>query len=144
MKLAIIDFNRTVYDPEAGMLIPGARAMLAMLKERMTVVLVSKNEPGRDGALDMLGIRHFFAEVIFTEKKSAELFREIIHRHRSSPGETYVIGDYIYEEITHGNVVGAKTIRFKNGKFAHCTPERAQEEPWQTVTALSEVEALAK
>ena len=42
MKLAIIDFNRTIYDPETNGLVPGALTMLQALSAVMPLVLVSK------------------------------------------------------------------------------------------------------
>ncbi|MDB5237900.1 MAG: hypothetical protein JWM46_170 [Candidatus Kaiserbacteria bacterium] len=144
MKLTIIDFNRTVYDPDTGELVPGALALLQSLSARMPVVLVSRNEPGRGDIVSELGIASYFAEAIFTPAKSPELFLEIMERHRTHPQETLVIGDYITEEIMHGNKAGARTIRLKRGKFKDHTPKRPEEEAWRTVDDLSEIEELLK
>ncbi len=142
MKLTIIDFNRTVYDPETGGLVPGALTLLQSLSARMPVVLVSKNEPGRGDILHAFGIEQFFAETVFTIAKSPELFAEIMERHSARPQETLVIGDYITEEIAHGNIIGARTIRLKRGKFKDHIPKRPEEEAWRSVEHLSEIEEL--
>lgn len=142
MKLTIIDFNRTIYDPETNGLVPGAVPLLQDLSSRMPVVLVSKNEPGRGDILNTLGIGQFFAETIFTIAKSPELFMEIMERHGAQPDETLVIGDYITEEIAHGNSVGAQTIRLKRGKFKDHIPKRSEEEAWRTVEELSQIKDL--
>lgn len=144
MKLTIIDFNRTVYDPDTGALVPGALSLLQSLSARMPVVLVSRNEPGRGDILNDLGIASFFSETIFTSAKSPELFLEIMERHRTHPQATLVIGDYISEEIAHGNIAGARTIRLKRGKFKGHMPKRPEEEAWRTVDDLSEIEGLLK
>jgi putative hydrolase of the HAD superfamily len=139
MKLAIFDFNRTIYDPENSTLILGARQVLQSLQTSgVELVLVSKREAGRAEILENLGIRDLFTEVIFTNEKTARLFTEIIARCGHTPETTYVIGDHPYGEIREGNRAGARTIRFKQGKFATLKPEHADDEPWRTISDLSE------
>ena len=144
MKLAIIDFNRTIYEPETNGLVPGALAMLQALSAVMPLVLVSKLEQGREEILSALGVDHFFKETVFTPAKSGRLFMDIIARHGAQPHTTYIIGDYFLEEITHGNNIGAKTIWLRRGNFAKHVPKRPEEEAWRTIEDLSEVEELVK
>ncbi len=144
MKLAIIDFNRTIYDPETNGLVPGAFSMLQALSAVMPLVLVSKLEQGREEILNALGVDHFFKETVFTPAKSSALFMDIIGRHGGQPHTTYIIGDYFLEEITHGNNIGAKTIWLRRGKFAKHVPKRPGEQAWRIIEDLSEIEELVK
>lgn len=143
MKLAIIDFNRTLYDPDTGGLIAYAEEMLKTLTDMgVRLVLVSKDEGGREDVLASLGITPYFAETVFTPKKTPELFVRLIENHGSTIEETYVIGDYLAEEITHGNAAGLKTIRLVRGKFAHHMPSGAHDTPWRSVDSLHSVAEL--
>lgn len=111
MKLAIIDFNRTLFDPEKRALISGAREGLMYLAEQgLTLVLVSRREGGRAALWKTLGIAGYFAETHFVEEKTKDLFEDILLRFDVSAEETYVIGDYLPDEISIGNSLGAKTI----------------------------------
>ena len=142
MKLAIIDFNRTIFDPETGGLIPGAQGALdALEQKKITLVLVSRREAGRNATLNELGISKYFAETVFVPEKTPELFEDIIRRYRTKPEETYVIGDYFPEEIHAGISIGAKTIRLKRGKFSDLSLRKGGE-PWKTIKHLKEITEL--
>ena len=142
MKLAIIDFNRTIYDPETGALTPGALDALDFLIQKgFTLVLISKKEEGRDTKLVELGISNYFAEAMFVEKKTPELFNEILNKYGVLPAETVVLGDHVHSEISAGNAVGAKTIRFRSGKFKDLEPRKG-DEPTYTITQLNEIAEL--
>lgn len=133
----IFDFNRTVFDPDSGALVPGALRLLTTLKERgVPLHLVSKREAGRDDALQRLGIAHFFLSTSFVDDKEERL-RELISE---SSDTTYVIGDHLHNEIRIGNRHGAKTIWLKRGRFASLTPESDEDHPWRTVSNLHEIE----
>lgn len=138
MTLMIIDYNRTLYDPEEDCLFQGALELLQALKKKeVTLVLVSRKEEGRSTRLSELGIEDFFSEILFVEEKNEQLFRAIRTRY---PGQfCYVLGDYLYQEIRAGNQACAATIHFKHGKFAECVPESHEDIPDVVVTQLSEV-----
>lgn len=135
----ILDFNRTVYDPELDALAEGAKDALEALKAAGHALhLVSKLEPGRDDALDALGIRQYFESVAFVPEKE-----EAMHRiAESAAGTVFVVGDHLHNEIRIGNRLGARTVWVKQGKFASLQPEGEHDEPWRTASSMREVPAL--
>jgi FMN phosphatase YigB (HAD superfamily) len=137
MNLTIIDFNRTIYDPDQDGLIDGARELLEALSGAMPVVLVSKQESGRDDVLERLDIRQYFADVHFTTEKSARMFLDIMRRFGATPHSTLIIGDHPQREIAIGIELGARTVHFKQGRFAGY--EYRSGEPWRVVEHLLEV-----
>lgn len=139
MKLAIIDFNRTVYDPDSDSLIEGCREFLEVLRaSNVRMVLLSRNEGSRADILERLGVAEFFSEKNFVDEKTAQVITDIIERAGVSPEATVVIGDYIYQDIRAGNQAGAQTIHFKRGKFADCEPKSSDDIPDHVVTDFSQ------
>lgn len=135
----IFDFNRTLYNPDTMTLMEGAMAMLRTLKELgHSLYLVSKREAGRTKALEELEISEFFTDICFVDTKEAAIEKII----REAADTTYVIGDYLHNEIRIGNRLGARTIWFQRGKFAHLTPETRHDIPWRTVQTLDDVPVL--
>ncbi len=137
--LAIVDFNRTLYNPDTGGLTEGALELLQSLKNcGIVMVLVSKIGDGREAMLEELGINDFFVEVFFVSEKTEALFQEIIARYQ--PTRAYVVGDHLHQEIRAGNAAGAITIHFRQGRFADLLPEGEFDAPRAVITRL--VDAL--
>ncbi len=135
----IFDFNRTLFDPETDALLEGAALVLATYQsEGKELHLISRKEKDRDGTLDRLGIREFFASVSFVEDKHEALRLRI----GSSTGPVYVIGDHLHTEIRFGNRYGAKTVWLKRGRFSHLLPETDEDIPWRTIGSLEELNDL--
>ena len=85
MTLMIIDYHRTLYDPDTDALVDGAHELLTELKARdVLLVLVSRREGERDKRIQELGISSFFDEVLFVEDKTEQVFRYIRSRY---PGQ---------------------------------------------------------
>jgi len=144
-KLMIFDLNRTLYDPDTKTLMPGALDVLSACTDAgMPLALVSRKEPGRDVLLSKLGIDHLFVSTTFVEKKDADLFLSLMKRHGVEPQHTYIVGDYLYEEIRAGNSCGAKTIWFQNGPFVELLPEGPHDIPWRRIRSLSELMPLCE
>jgi FMN phosphatase YigB (HAD superfamily) len=142
MQLIIFDFNRTIFDPDTGALMPDTREVLEHFDARqIPMVLVSRNEGGREDLLTTLDIARYFKEIAFVEDKTPELFLSLIQKSGASPQETWVVGDYLESEILHGNVIGARTVRLKRGKFADLQP-RQETEPMHTIEHLRELMGL--
>ena len=139
-NLAVIfDFNRTLYDPETGDLVVGARKVLDDLRARsIPLYLVSKNEEGRSRILEDLGVKDAFEEIFYANDKSPSLFLEIAGRAGLNPADIFVVGDYLHKEIRSGNIAGMKTIHFKSGKFANLAPQTPADHPWRTITDFSD------
>jgi FMN phosphatase YigB (HAD superfamily) len=127
-KLVIFDFNRTIYDPENGKLIKGVKWVLSrLLKAKVKMILVSKNEKDRAALFSKFGLEKYFEELFFVEDKSEEVFRKIAKKYHSS--NIYVVGDYLHEEIYYGNLIGAETIWFRSGKFSDLKMRNKQDKP---------------
>ena len=113
----IFDLNRTLYDPDRDALMPDALSVLERLRGLgICLVLVSRDERGRDGVVERFALAPFFSEVLFVNEKTPERFAEIIARY-ATPQETIVVGDYPDDEIRCGNACGAITVRLRSGKF---------------------------
>ena len=140
MRLAIIDFNRTIYDPETDAAVPGAAPMLAALREAgFTLVLVSMREAGRSDTLEQLGFADSFDKTLFVDEKTPELFLSLAREYGIEPEDTIVIGDHPLGEIACGTLAGMRTIRLRRGRFAHLTHEHERTKPWRTVAELVEI-----
>ena len=141
MKLIIFDFNRTLYDPEKGVLIEGAAEIIEHCSRSHRLALISMREKGRDGLIGTLGIASFFSSIVITDAKTAELFKEVIASCGATPGETVIIGDRVTDEIAIGKEIGTKAIWFRAGKFASIEPIPGRE-PDHVISTLVEAKWL--
>ncbi len=136
MTTIIFDLNRTLFDPEAGALMPGAFEVLEECSRRgHALYLISRFEKSREGMVKDLGIEHFFSEIHFVDDKEKDI-KKIIE---GAEGEVYLVGDYLYDEIRFGNRYGAHTIWFKSGAFKNVLPENPEDIPRHTIESLIEV-----
>ena len=120
---AIIDFSRTLYDPDQGKLIGGAKELLNALQHKeYRMVLVSRTKDLQHEHLEHLGIRHFFCEIIITATKDEGMFSAIANDLGVDSAQVVAIGDKAQSEIVVGKKAGMKTIWFKSGKYAHELP----------------------
>lgn len=139
-KLAVVDFNRTVYEPTTGKLVEGALVALTILKNAGFVLyLVSKKEAGRENILKELGVRHFFEKVKFLEEKSVSAFKKIISGLKIQKRNIYFIGDYLHDEIRMGNQCGVRTVWFKHPKYADLKPQMPEDKAWKEILHMSEL-----
>lgn len=142
LKAVIFDFNRTVFDPDADALMPGAAELIAMLRKNgVTLFLIAKGDDERRKNIERLGLVPFFAKIIVNQSKSAEDYQSCVNL---CPGSTqfFAIGDRVREEIRHANSCGMTTIWFRNGKFSSEEPESDEELPHFTIASLAEAAAL--
>ena len=140
MKAVIFDFNRTLYNPEAGAFTEGAIDTLDKLKAKgILLFLIGKGTNERTSLINELGLHRYFDEIIVKEEKELADFKYLQKKHPKA--EFYVFGDRVKKEIKYGNACGFKTIWFKNGKFATELPEGPDETPWETVQDFSDIEA---
>ncbi|MBI2573370.1 HAD hydrolase-like protein [Candidatus Woesearchaeota archaeon] len=120
---AILDFSRTLYDPDNGCLIEGAKELLnALQHKKYQMILVSRTKDLQHKHLEHLGIRHFFSEIIITTTKDESMFSAIANDANINPAQVLVIGDKAQSEIIAGKKAGMKTIWFRSGKYAHEIP----------------------
>jgi len=133
-KGIILDFNRTVFDPDANSLFPGALEAIKLLyHEGFVIVLVAKENDGRENLIKSLEIDQYFSEIMFVSEKTAHLFKEIKATFKMQANKSFVIGDRVRSEIESGNSAGFLSIWFQNGKFANELPENAMQFPNFTV-----------
>lgn len=139
-KLAVVDFNRTVYEPETGKLVDGALKALTSIKNADFVLyLVSRKETGRENILEKLGVKHLFTKVEFVKEKSISSFQKIIAKAKVCKGNIYFIGDYLYDEIRMGNQCGVKTVWFKHQKYADLKPQTPEDRAWKEIAHMREL-----
>lgn len=139
MKI-IFDYNRTIFDPEAGELYPGVFDLIDELNLKHDLYLVSKAEAGRKEVLSNLGIDKFFKKVVFTDNKSKGTFEEIIE----SEKRVIVVGDRVRGEITIGNKLNCITVWVRQGKFSEEYPESEIEIPKHTINNIEELREIIK
>lgn len=138
--LILFDFNRTLFDPDTGSVVPGAHEVLAELKNAgATLYLVSRLEAGRADIVSELGLDPYFVGTAFVEEKNAELFENILQKYPTPRERVYVVGDHLHGEIRHGNTCLFRTIWLKRGRFKRLQPQTHGDVPWQTVEELSDI-----
>lgn len=137
-KVILFDFNRTLYDSDAGKLFPEVLELLAVLRQReYRLHLVCMIGEGRDTLITDLILDKYFDTIHMVKEKTLKLFKQLLI------GDiNIVIGDRIRKEIALGVASGAKTIWFKNGKFAGELPQTDAEQPMHTIFSLSELYEL--
>lgn len=142
-KIVIIDFKRTLYDPDKDKLIAGARRLLQFLKDKKILIyLIGKGDYNLKVKVKELEIASFFKEMIFNENKPASLYKDVLNKTGCQKNNCLVIGDRIKEEIKTCNLLGIKTIWFKNGKYASEKPTSKNEFPTFTVCKINEINQL--
>jgi len=140
----IFDYNRTIFDPDAVGLMPGAKAVLEMLQKKgVTLFLIAKGDDERRKQIEQLGLVPYFKKIVVNQSKSADDYKSCV---LLCPEGTrfFAVGDRVKEEIRHANGCGMTTIWFRNGKFASEEPSDDAERPMHTVSSLSEAAELIK
>ncbi|USN53238.1 MAG: HAD family hydrolase [Candidatus Nomurabacteria bacterium] len=133
----VFDFNRTLYDPAQGALVPGALEVLARLQRRYTLALFSRAIPTRTELIRSLGLASFFSEIVVSRRKSQRELQRIVKG--CAIGNSFVIGDRVRKEIALGNRLGLQTVWVRQGKFASELPRSAEEQPTFTVSRLQDI-----
>lgn len=144
-KIIIFDLFRTLYDPDNDELFLGTKEVLVELKRRgFTLVLLTREEPGRNNIVHYFGLNDLFDQVIYTRHKSQEEFEKIIKENDADRAESYVVGDVVREEIVLGNQAGLKTVWLCAGKFSAHVPTSEQEKPMNTIFTLPDLLDIIK
>ncbi len=142
MKAVILDFNRTLFDPDTNQLFPESFSLLQELKNKnFDLALISIGAENREEQIKP--ISSFFKIIKIVKEKNAKDFLEIVQELKSSPQEFLVIGDRVRGEIKIGNSLGMKTIWIRWGKFSSELPLLG-EEPDLTLNNLSELITFLK
>ena len=145
MKGLILDFKRTIFDPDTEKLLEGVTSVLSMLHEmNVPVCLVSSNEdpPTRRKLITELGLDEYLTEVFVVTQKTESLFLECCDVMGSSPRDTVVVGDKVTNEIILGNKLGMTTVWCKWGKNAARLPQNELETPDHVITQLRGIKKM--
>lgn len=137
MKI-IFDYNRTIFDPEINNLYPGVLELLQRLSVKYELFLISRNEPARKKKFEELNIKNYFQKILFVDKKSKQIFEEIVDNEKN----VIVVGDSISNEIKIGNQLGFITVRIKRGKFAMEIPKNNDEFAKFEILNINELENI--
>lgn len=145
MATYILDWKRTLYNPDTAELIEGAIKLLDYLSRRndSKLILVGKGSDDMHREVKRLGVGNYFADIKFQEgDKDTSLFIEFIDK--NDPKNTVFVGDRARSELAVGNSLGATTIWVKQGKFSEELPIDPVYVPTHTVGSLGEALKLIK
>lgn len=139
-KIIIFDFNRTLYDPKNEKLFFGARQILQKLRDSgFELYLVSQNRDGRRAEIiEKTNILHFFEKVYIVPEKTINCFKAIIDENIDRQ-KSFVVGDYIRQEIIFGNMIGLKTIWIKDDSLSTNYPILLEEHPTFIISSIHEM-----
>lgn len=138
----IFDFNRTLYNPENGKLMQGARKILEELRDKYKLGLVSFGEEERNAQILELGLNDYFSYITVVREKTTQTLLEFCNRFGLKPEEVVIIGDRVKSEVTLGNSLGMTTVWLKSGKFSGEVPSGKTEEPDFTIENLEAIEEI--
>lgn len=142
MKSIIFDYNRTIYNPEEGVVYPGSLELLQKYKDSgFALFLVAKGGTDRQKQIEDLNIKHFFRRIIVHTEKTKDDFIEVMNECEKKT-ELFVVGDRIKKEIRFGNECDMTTIWLKKGKFKDEEPELEIEKPDYVIHELNELESI--
>ncbi len=137
----ILDWKRTLYNPNTKTLIAGAEELLAAAQGiNVPLYLVGKGGDDMYAEAKRLGVEKFFTKIVFQEgAKEESLFTPFV---TTDPAQTIFIGDRIRSELAAGKSLGATTIWVRQGKFADEAPENDSQNPDFKVSSLSEAQGV--
>ena len=140
-NVIIFDFNRTLFEPKAGQLMPGAEAVLQDARDKgYVLVLLAAAKPSRDKVLAGLGIGDYFVETHLVEAKQLHMLHGIARRHKANLAQSFVVGDRALGEVQLGHKAGWRTIWLQAGKLASELPDDYS--PDYTIISLSQVTSI--
>lgn len=139
-KIIIFDFNRTLYDPENDKLFFGTEQLLQKLQSNgFELYLVSQNRDGRrNEIIEKSNILHFFKKAYIVTEKTLSCFEAII-KENVDHKKSFVVGDYIRQEIIFGNMIGLKTIWIKDDSLSTNYPILLEEHPTFIISSIHEM-----
>jgi FMN phosphatase YigB (HAD superfamily) len=137
-KILIIDFNRTLYDPESQELFAGVVKMLGRLKSMGVFIVVATRVEGlRTEEVAKSGLTQHVHEICNVPYKNEEIFHEIARGYDAD--DVWVVGDVRKSEIAVGLECGFHTIWLRNERFGD---EKSDAKPEYTVEHITEIEKI--
>ena len=140
--LIIIDFNRTLFDPETNSLFPGVIEFLSAYSKEYKLALIGKGDEKRANLIEELGIKKYFKYFSLIEEKTENDFLNCLKELKFNSKDAWSIGDRVKKEIMLSNKVGIRTIWFRNGKFASEIPVLELEKPNFTISSFKEIQNI--
>lgn len=147
IRLAIFDFNRTLFDPELGKEIAGCTNVLKYIKAKnVHVCIVSRKEgESRKTLIEKQRFSDFADKIYFVEADDKfSTYERAISEFDLLGQETVVIGDYLEKDIGPAIRLGCYTVWFRNGKFASKTPAKTGIYPTYTIEKMIDLIELIK
>lgn len=135
-KCIIIDFNRTLYDPDNDSLVDGAKDFLDKYRGHFKLALIGMDDRERAKALKKLGVDEYFDYVEFVKEKNEAEFTKCIKKLGCKAQMTWVIGDRACSEIRIGKKLGMNTIWLRRDKFENEYPKNEDDAPHFEVTSF--------
>lgn len=136
-NVLVVDFNRTIFEPDIGSLTWGAQKFLSTARKRgYLLVLLAQAKGSRRELIADLGLEPYFTEIILTNQKNEKQFKDIAIRLDADLSHSFVIGDRALKEILLACNAGWRTIWLKRGKFSEEVPD-LKSNPEFTVSRLT-------
>jgi len=138
IKGIILDFNRTLFDPENGQLNLGVISVLEelALDYKLCLISIKSNEDRRE-QISRLGLDRYFSYVLVIDRyKTEDDFQQCLNSMSLAAKEVAVVGDRVTEEIYVGNKMGMRTLWYRSGKFSNVLPVNDAQSPDYTITKL--------
>ncbi len=113
---------------------PATETVLRQLKPRFKLGIVSNGLAAYTrGNLAALGLLQYFETIVISEeenveKPDGELFARALTRMGSSPGETVMVGNMLYEDVCGAHAAGLRAVWLRSGepqRKVRCPPEVA-------------------
>lgn len=143
--------RRAFYVREVGPLqpTPGVPEILRGLQDRYRLFLVTAGDPGtQEQKVRRLGLEKEFEEVVYVNTFQGETkegaFRNLLQRHRLDGADCIAVGDRVDGEIRAGLALGMRTIRLRQGEYAHLEPCGPEETPDHTLDSIRGLPALIR
>lgn len=146
MKLVILDWGRTLYNPESGALFADTRRVLQELKGRAcTLAIVALATAGqekieaRKRIIVEEDIEHYFRCIKFDIENKDQMYVDTLRELGASTQETTIVDDRVARGIQWGNIHGCATVWVQNGKFAGELPNETTGQPTHTIRSIGEL-----
>lgn len=135
MLTLLIDWNRTLYNPEKKSLYQDTIPFLQKVCEICTVYIISAGEI--PDAYEQKEKILPYTKNFIVETKTNKLFSKIV---KNTPKNSIiVIGDSITQEIKIANELGFTSIRILRGKYKNEIPTNKKEIPTYTAHSLKKI-----
>lgn len=135
----IFDFNRTLFNPETKLLTEGIDDLLLELVKDYALGLVSTGGAERQKQIKKWKLHGLFSCIYVASEKKESHFQNFCNSLRISSNEVLVVGDRVRSEIKIGNILGMKTVWFRQGLFSLQQPRNKHEEPMYVIESLGDL-----